>query len=80
MNDQTTIELLNEIQAHGETIKALVQKVQGRTAKQYNAAKGDEDLQAVAIEAMGWEEEGTRMLRLGFMSLTRAVAQPSTFA
>jgi hypothetical protein len=78
--EQADIDLMNRIKAHGEETKKLVDEVQKRIAKQYNAAQGDEELQAVAIEAMGWEEEGTRMLRLGFMSITRAVAQPSTFA
>jgi hypothetical protein len=78
--DQPTIDLMNRIKAHGEDTKKLVEEVQRRTAQQFNQAKGDEDLQAVAVEAMGWEEEGARSLRLGFMMLTRAVAQPSTFA
>lgn len=78
--DQPTIDLMNRIKAHGEATKKLVEEVQQRTAQQFNQAKGDEDLQAVAVEAMGWEEEATRSLRLGFMMLTRAVAQPSTFA
>jgi hypothetical protein len=77
---QADIELVNRIKAHGEETKKLVDEVQRRTAKQYMAAKGDEDLQAVATEAMGWEEEGIRFLRLGFMQLIRAVEQPSTFA
>jgi hypothetical protein len=78
--DQPTIDLMNRIKAHGEETKKLVEEVQQRTARQFNQAKGDEELQAVAVEAMGWEEEGARSLRLGFMMLTRAVAQPSTFA
>jgi hypothetical protein len=78
--DQATNELLARITAHGEATKALVDEVQKRTARQYRDAKGDEELQAVAIDAMGWEEEGIRSLRVGFMLLTRAVAQPSTFA
>jgi hypothetical protein len=78
--DQDTINLMNRIKAHGEETKALVDAVQKRTARQYMAARGDEELQALATEAMGWEEEATRSLRLGFMMLTRAVAQPSTFA
>lgn len=78
--DQADIDLMNRIKAHGEETKKITDEVQRRTAKQYTAAKGDEDLQAIAIEAMGWEEEAIRFLRLGFMQLTRAVAQPSTFA
>jgi hypothetical protein len=75
-----TEELLARIEAHGEETKRLVEAVQKRTAKQYTAARGDEEKQAVVIEAMGWEEEGKRHLQIGFMMLTRAVAQPSTFA
>jgi hypothetical protein len=75
-----TIDLINRIKAHGEETAKLVEEVQRRTAKQYNAARGVEDKQAVAVDAMGWEEEGKRHLQMGFMFLTRAVAQPSTFA
>jgi hypothetical protein len=78
--DQDTTDLLNRIQAHGEETRKLVEAVQARTAKQYNAARGDEELQGVAVDAMGWEEEGKRHLQTGFMFLTRAVAQPSSFA
>lgn len=78
--DQPTIDLMNRIKAHGEETRKLVEEVQKRTANQYNAARGDEDKQAIAVDAMGWEEEGKRHLQTGFMFLTRAVAQPSSFA
>lgn len=78
--DQPTIDLVNRIKAHGEETRKLVEEVQKRTAKQYNAARGDEGQQTMAVDAMGWEEEGKRHLQTGFMFLTRAVTQPSSFA
>ncbi|HDR9259644.1 TPA: hypothetical protein QDB21_005666 [Burkholderia vietnamiensis] len=78
--DQESIDLINRINAHGEETKKLIEEVERRTAKQFNAARGDEEKQAIAVEAMGWEEEGKRYLRTGYMYLTRAVAQPTTFA
>lgn len=78
--DQDALDLINRIKAHGEETKALVEAVQARTAKQWLHVKGDEEEQAIVVESMGWEEEGRRHLQTGFMFLTRAVAQPSTFA
>lgn len=72
--------LIQKIKAHGEETKNLVAEISGKIAKQYVRAGGDEDLQKVAVTAMGWEEEGTRHLQMGLMFLLRAVEQPSTFA
>lgn len=79
------IALMNEIKAAAENVRVVADKVQSIISAQYNnAAKneaaGNIDGKALAlVDAMRWEQIARDNLQMGFMALTRAVAQPTTF-
>lgn len=88
---QEEIDLMNEIKAKGEELKALCRKVQLRIHDQFNAARHPdrskvppEDAQAeldrlYAADPQTWLEEGHHDMQTALMKITRAVAQPTTF-
>ena len=67
--DQEQIDLMNEIKAHGEQLKALVDKIEPFACKDFD--RDDESPMWVGI--------GEQHLKQGLMALTRAVAKPAFF-
>lgn len=63
---QAEIDLMNEVKAHAEATKALVEKLEAR-ARTQNDVDGR------------WVSIGRTDLQKGFMSLTRAIARPDSF-
>jgi hypothetical protein len=70
---QAEIDLINEIKAHAEVTRDLVERV-------WEVARASE------TEPLRWETEPLRWLNIarthlqqGYMALTRAVAKPTTF-
>lgn len=63
------IELMNEIKMTAEVVGRLVQRVERSLPTGHTEA----------AEAFRWAQIGKTDLQKGFMSLTRAVARPTTF-
>lgn len=84
-------EMMNKIKAHGEVTKALIEEVRAHINKQRVSTKMQAvevaDIERMEAERMRldqaeperWALFGESQLQLGLMSLTRAVAQPSSF-
>lgn len=77
---QAEVDLMNEIKAKGEELKALVDKVSvGVTGYHSHTPAGE----TTNLEALGerarWVAIARTDFQTGLMALTRAVAQPSTF-
>lgn len=79
--------LMNEIKLLGQTLDALVGKVDQHLGAQAFSANGhgvgsgddDETTRLRLADPRSWVDRGARDLQLGLMSLTRAVAQPTSF-
>lgn len=86
---QAEIDLMNKIKAHGEATEVLVGEVNAHLHAQDIANRGDpindpyRDLLAAerieAAQPKRWVAIATTDFQTGFMALTRAVAQPTTF-
>ena len=85
---QAEIDLMNKIKAHAETTAALVKEVSGHVQTQLVATNPPPDdpyrhlMEAERLEAAQprrWIAIATTDFQTGFMALTRAVAQPTTF-
>lgn len=77
---QAEIDLMNEIKAMGESVKALVQKVRdlrpdGGQINRLEPLGGDN----VPVNDPRWVAIATTDLQTGFMALTRSLAKPTTF-
>ncbi len=78
---QAEIDLMNDIKAMGPQLQALCVKVEAHVAAQRDLARGNPAEQARLNVAnpelwFAWARDG---FRGNLMSLTRAVAQPTTF-
>lgn len=84
---QVDIDLMNEVKAEGERLKALTEKVAAHLATQMADAQSIEwvdprmhELERLRkAEPQHWLKIGTEELQTGVMFLVRAVAQPTTF-
>lgn len=80
---QYEIDLMNRIKEHAEATKQLTLEVRRHLQKQAQAAvtSNDIDEQDRIFDANPevFHHEGTMKLQTGFMLLTRAVAQPTSF-
>lgn len=84
---QDEIDLMNEIKAKAIEIEALVQKVDTHVLAQRMALETWKDTPTYQEEEARlnratpgrWASIGRTQLQEGFMSLVRAVAQPTTF-
>lgn len=75
------IALMNEIKEHAERTLALARMVEAHLRGQLRAASEnfDENLRIDAAQPGRWIAIAKTDLQTGFMALTRAVAQPTTF-
>jgi hypothetical protein len=77
---QQEIDLMNEIEAHAEQTRELVNRVE-----RYCIARDDQPLpeghapHSTVTLPLRWAAEGRTDLQKGYMSLVRAVAAPNTF-
>jgi len=69
---QAEIDLMNEIKAHGERTRELIEKVHETTMGAHRAKE------AIA-DSLRWTAVARTTLQTGMMQLTRAVAQPASF-
>ena len=81
---QAEIDLMNKIKAHAETTRQLCEEVRQHVIAQRSmayssAADPGEQARLDSADPLLWQGAGTHGLQLGFMQLTRAVAQPTTF-
>lgn len=68
---KTEVDLMNEVKAHAETTRILIDRVCGHV--------GDLAATVESGEAMRWLAMARSDLQVGYMKLTRAVARPTTF-
>lgn len=78
------IALMNEIKAMAVQVGELVAKVDKHVLGQWDAVTGydgdEEECERLsAANTFGWSQRAKDDLQDGFMKLTRAVAQPTTF-
>jgi hypothetical protein len=76
---QTEIDLMNRIKAFGPQLQDLVNDVHQHLYTQYDNGDRDECERIKAANPIKWLQEGTLDLQKGLMSVTRAVAQPTSF-
>ncbi len=78
--NETEAALMNEIKAHAEQTRELVNRVQNYIDEQNEKPlpKGHAPHSTVTHPAR-WAAEAQTDLQKGYMSLVRAVAQPTTF-
>ena len=79
---QAEIDLMNKIKAHGIATDALIVEVKAHVNAETRAALGAQDASAERIgyaEPLRWCAIAKTDFQTGFMALTRAVAQPTTF-
>jgi len=81
---QAEIDLMNEIKAHAEATRWLVDKIRTHAGTQWVAAQpaadgGREFARLAAADPHEWVSMAKQHLQQGYMALTRAIAQPSTF-
>lgn len=72
--NQDEIDLVNRITDHAEQTRRLVYDVQ-----QHIVANASPEPYTSVTSPPRWASIGQTELQLGFMALTRAVAQPTTF-
>lgn len=70
---QAEIDLMNRIKAHAEETRALVDAVRDDNLANFSARGTDPN------ESGRWAAIASTHLQQGFMALTRAVAQPTTY-
>ncbi len=83
---EVEVDLMNAVKAHGEATKVLILMVQAHLHQQRRAtaqlpiAAFDAELQRIdKAEPDRWSRVAATHMQEGFMALTRAIAQPSTF-
>lgn len=78
---QEEIDLMNEIKELASAVGIIVDKVCANINRQYIDAEEDEQLfsRLDIADPYTWIIAAKDELRTGFMKLTRAVAQPTTF-
>lgn len=76
---QVEIDLMNRIKAFGPQLQELVNDVNQHLCTQYNNGDRGECKRIDAASPDKWLKEGTLELQKGLMSVTRAVAQPTSF-
>lgn len=70
---QQEIDLMNKIKAKGEEVRELIEKVENSIST-VNEQHGIAD-----ADARRWAATAKTDLQKGFMSLTRAIARPTSF-
>lgn len=75
---QAEIDLMNEIKAHAEKTRELVERVSYATRKTLGNSAIEQSADAL-IESMRWQRLAKDHLQQGYMCLTRAVAKPGNF-
>lgn len=77
------IALMNEIKAMAVQVGELVAKVESHVHVQWDSASDNMDEEECTrlfdADSIGWQMRAKNDLQDGFMKLTRAVAQPTTF-
>jgi hypothetical protein len=80
---QAEIDLMNDIKAHAEKTRELLERIGQHVDDQHAHAKASGDIgemeRLTSSEPIRWHEDAKRALQTGFMYAVRAVAQPSTF-
>jgi hypothetical protein len=76
---QVEIDLMNRIKAFGPQLQELVNDVNQHLYTQYDNGDRDECKRIDVASPDKWLKEGTLELQKGLMSVTRAVAQPTSF-
>jgi len=77
---QDEIDLMNKIKLHGQVMQELISEVKLHVLNQRRgcATKGEED-RLTAAEPERWTAISKTHMQEALMSLTRAVAQPTSF-
>ena len=74
------LELINEVKEHAEHTRELVNRVEHYILAQDSQAKPDGYVpHSTVTHPMRWAALARTDLQTGYMALTRAIAQPTTF-
>lgn len=75
------IALMNDIKEHAERTRELIERISGATTRPETPLlnPGDKPVEAKPLADPRWVAIARTELQQGYMALTRAIAQPTTF-